>query len=768
MLAFAATVSSCLVDSASALGMLFVPDIPSKRLELRSLHVEATIKEQVCRTKSEFVFHNPTGRVLEGRFVFPIPRGASISNFALYIDGRRVEGQLMEAGKARRIYEDIVRRMKDPALLEHLGEGLFEARIYPIPPRGDRKIDITYDMVLKADSGVCVFRYPLKAPVGSGARCGELVMQMDIRSQRPIKSVYSPTHEFDVVRESDHHVRASLEKNDVLLDRDVEFVFTMDEKEFGCSILAYRPDPAKDGYFMMLITPSARPAGEEIVPKDVVFLLDVSGSMSGQKIRQARKALKFCVRSLYPKDRFDVVAFSTAVRPMARRLEEVSAATVEKACRFIDDLRAGGATNMEEALRAALDELMAAGKASDRSRMVVLITDGKPTVGETSPRRIKTDVETRGRKADAKLFCIGIGYAVNTKLLDSISGALGGFSSYFSPNASMEEKLSSFYRKISSPVLTDIRIDFGPIETYDLYPHPVPDLFAGSQIELYGRYRGSGDVALTLSGRSGKGKVKLIYDASFPAGESANDFVARIWAQRKIGYLLDQIRLHGENEEVKNEIVELAKRFSIETPYTSFLVTDDSEAAPAPPHPIFRVRAPQPPFMPGVMGFRRENRRRKMSHPEYEGTMKGAGGSAAPGASLDLASDSGARAVYTARKLAKLKRASVVESSPAETRKKVGPKTFVLREGRWTDEELLGEGKSGSRRVTRIRTYSPAYFRVAGCSEFLSRCLSLGERVIMLLPDGTVLETSPDEGEEVLDDGTISRIREAAASLERH
>ena len=333
------------LPAASATGIMIPKPVGLPNLAVKSHRVKVSISDQVAQTHVEQVFRNHTNRQLEATFVFPLPAGASVSEFAMMMNGKRVVGEVLEKDRARKIYTDIVRRMKDPGLLEYLGSNLFKASIFPIPPRGDQKIEITYNEVVTHDTGLAEYVFPLKTGGKSSTTLDDFSVSVELKSKTPIKSVYSPTHAVDVVKKGDHEAKVSFELNQATLDRDFRLLYSVSDKDFGVNLVTHRTG-GKDGYFLMMISPKAEVKENEILPKDVCFVVDTSGSMSGKKIEQARKALQYCVNSLDKRDRFNVIRFSTDVELFQETLAKVTKKNVDAAKQFVGNFAARGGGNV--------------------------------------------------------------------------------------------------------------------------------------------------------------------------------------------------------------------------------------------------------------------------------------------------------------------------------------------------------------------------------------------------------------------------------------
>ncbi len=538
-------------------------------LEVKYHHVDVKIKELAAVTYIDQEFYNPTNRRLEGYYFFPIPRGATIKRFSMFVNGKEMEAELLAANKARKIYEDIVRKQRDPALLEYQDRDLFKARIFPIEPHSTKRVKISYNQILSKDNGTIEYLYPLNTEKFSAKPLRDVAINVDVRTGDNLKNVYCTSHEADIVRKSGSHAIISFEERNTKPDTDFKVYYNTDSSRVGLSMLAYK-EKGDDGYFFLNVSPGIDLDSSEITEKDITFVLDVSGSMAGKKLKQAKRALLFCVENLNRGDRFQLIRFSTEAESLFKNLEKAKEANLNKARSYIKNLKAIGGTHIEEALELAL-----AGKArGSRPHMIIFVTDGKPTIGETNEETLIKKVRNANSER-TRIFTFGIGNDINTHLLDKITAATKAYRSYISPDEDIEIKISNFYSKVQSPVLTDIRLDFGDIKVLKTYPRDLPDLFRGSSITVLGRYRGHGRTRAVLAGKIRGKEQRFEYDVSFSNEDASNDFLPPLWAARHIGYLLDQVRLNGEDRELIDEITQLAREHGIVTPYTSYLILED-------------------------------------------------------------------------------------------------------------------------------------------------------------------------------------------------
>ena len=552
------------------------PSFRNYPLEIKSEKVMVTIAEQVAQTKIEQVFHNPFNHRLEGYFMFPVPQNISIDQFTMEINGKAVQAEMLEAEKARSIYENIVRSMRDPALLEYSRQDLFKVRIFPIEAKEDKKITIRYSELLCQEDHITEYVYPLKHEKTAGKNIGTFKLDIAIEQQEAIKLLYSPTHEIDSKRTNPFIANIGYKAENLSPDTDFKLYLHTLADEIGLSLLTYREE-GETGFFMLDISPGIQEAGNnqqgQTIAKDITFVIDISGSMEGEKMDKAKEALSYCVNNLHPKDRFSLVRFSTEAKTFREELTEANEKNIKEAMKFIKELRPVGGTNIDEGLEKAL----AFKSNKDRPYFIVFITDGKPTIGITDENDLLKKIKDNNRD-NIRIFTFGIGEEINTHLLDKITEESRAYRSYILPEEDIAMKISNFYTKISAPVLTDLYIENSKnVELFDIYPKQIPDIFKGSSLMVFGKYKGRGEAKITLSGKVNGVKKTYTRVFDFSKNKTNYDFIPPLWATRSVGYLLDQIRLHGEDKELVSEVVRLAKEYGIITPYTSYLIMEEEE-----------------------------------------------------------------------------------------------------------------------------------------------------------------------------------------------
>jgi len=669
-------------------------------LTIKYHHVDVTIQDQVAVTHVDQVFVNESDWQIEGTYVFPLPADAAISDFAMWVDGEKFEGELLDRDHARRIYEDIVRQRRDPALLEYIDRGAFRVSIFPIPPGAERRVELEYSQVLPVEGGLVRYSYPLNTERFSARPLQEVSVSVSIASPDPIKAIYSPSHNVVVDRDGEYRARAGYEERDVLPDQDFELVYTLSPEDVGLNLLSFKDGDA-DGFFLLLVAPQVEVDQSQVVAKDVLFVLDSSGSMEGEKLEQAKEALVYVLEHLNETDRFNVTDFSTGVRQYARAPQP--AEQRDDAIRWVRELTAGGGTDINRALLETL-----AGVDPERPTILIFLTDGQPTEGEVEMDRILANFAAE-TQPNVRLFAFGVGDDVNTVLLDTLAQEQRGTSGYVRPGERIDEEVSVFYARVSTPVLADIFIEVDGVQVEEMYPYPLPDLFAGTQLIIAGRYREGGPALIWLNGQVNGEPRDFMYESYFaerggdPDERGKGSFIPRLWATRKIGYLLNQIRLHGESRELVDEVVELSIRYGIVTPYTSYLVQEDADV------------------------LTREGRE-SLAARELE--------------SLAAAPEmvAGADAVTQAEEKAAIQSADRAEApmgEAAQVVRIVGDKTFVSQNGVWTDTTFDPSRMTAQ----QVGFGGERYFELLAARPDLGAYFALGERVIVVV-DGVAYEVA--------------------------
>jgi Ca-activated chloride channel family protein len=550
------------------------PAIPMSAVAKVRTSVSVRVTGRIAQVEVEEWFENRGGRLGEAVF----------SNFSLFQGDQELRGETMDADRARAIYEEIVRRKKDPALIELVGHGLIRARVFPINPGETRKITLRYTQMMDRAGDALQFQYaaggtttmrPQSPDHQPGPRRVLTDVPVSFRltadSAAAFRDPFSPTHEVRVRR--DDGILTVRPENK--LSGDFVLFLPFARETVGITVATHRP-PGEDGYFMLTLSPGE--VRGSTLPRDITAVVDISGSMSGEKLEQAKAALRQLVSTLGSRDRFRLVAFSSRVQAQSGRWSRATANNLRDARSWIDGLDANGGTNIE----GALSEAFRLESNPGRIPMVIFLTDGLPSVGEENPERL---AEMAGSdRGDTRVFAFGVGYDVNTYLLDRLSDAGRGTTQYVRPGEDVEDAVGQLVAKVRHPVLADLGLVNAPVEFVEVYPERLPDLFAGEELVVFGRYqlrRGDRTGDVVVSGRRNNREERFSARIRFPEEVAANDFIPRLWASRKIGYLSRSVRLNGANEELIEEIRETALRYGLLSEFTSYLVQEPMAVAEA-------------------------------------------------------------------------------------------------------------------------------------------------------------------------------------------
>jgi Ca-activated chloride channel family protein len=708
-----------MISGLWAQGRLIIPEHPPQfkpdDVYLKSVDAKIELRQHVAGVKLDQVFFNKSQVQLEGEYIFALGEESEIHDFNLYIDGKRAHGRLLESNEAYNTYTDIVRKLRDPALLEYAGERLFKARIFPVLPRNDRRIELSYSQILNREGNLYRFDLPIR-------QSGQAVIEsyhaeIDLFAGTALANIYSPTHTINIRRVDERHAKISFEATNLEGAKNFTLLYSLSEQEINGNALSFRPRTDRDGYFMFMASPRFEVQQIKELPKDIIFVIDISGSMEGEKIEQARDALRFCINTLRPDDRFEIIAFSSGLQSFQGQMNHAAPDAIQNARYFIDKLTSNGGTNINEALQTALKLKK---NEDTRPTSIIFLTDGLPTEGEQNISKIISNVKNL-RKDFIRTFCFGVGYDVNTFLLDQIAAESHGAAQYVKPGENIESSVSQFFAKISAPALTDIRLVFNKTGIYDIYPQRLPDIFRGQHIIVFGRYREPGSVEVELSGNEGGKKRSFTYRIELKEREQDSEFISRLWANRKVAHLMQQIRFNGENPELVESIKKLGAEFGIVTPYTSYLVTEQNiELAAA--GEILSAGG-------GDAATARFMQTQQARNSKAESDEEAVGGvmfyEAMQSAQRGVGASAGKGAVLSSRALQK-----VAESESAEdmllTVRRCADRAFNLKNSIWIEEGVDASGKVDQ----KIRFLSDEYFAMAKLDQQLKMILAQGSEVI--------------------------------------
>jgi Ca-activated chloride channel family protein len=450
-----------------------------------------------------------------------------------------------------------------------------------VPPGAERKVSLKFSQLLRKNNTLTDLFIPLSTAKYTSQPVEKLAINVAVETTAELKNVYSPTHAVNVQRPDNKHAVVKFEATNTVPTTDFRLFCDTADGPLGASLLSYRPNTSEDGFFLLLASPEVKSASDERPAKTVIFVVDRSGSMSGKKIEQAKEALKFVLNNLRQGDTFNVVAYDSTVEAFKPELQKYDDETRKAALGFVDGLYAGGSTNIDGALTSAL------GMITDTSRpnYVLFLTDGLPTAGETNEAKIVANTK-QNNKHRVRMINFGVGYDLNSRLLDRLSRENFGQSEFVRPDENIEAHVSRLYGKMSSPVMTglEVKVDVDAggdgAPTNRIYPKQAYDLFAGEQLVMVGRYKKTGGAKITITGKVGSADRKFDFPGTLieKSMDQSYAFVEKLWAMRRIGEIIDELDLKGKNDELITELVSLSTKHGILTQYTSFLADENAPA----------------------------------------------------------------------------------------------------------------------------------------------------------------------------------------------
>ncbi|MCY4401622.1 MAG: VWA domain-containing protein [Candidatus Poribacteria bacterium] len=576
--------------------MLTIPNLKQRTgvanpFKINRYHINIVVNNQLATTKIDQIFINPNDFIVDGVYIFPVPDNVTSTNLVLSIDSEPVKGELYSKRDARDIYRSSAHLSDNAAILEHLGTRAFVVEVPNIPAKSERRIQFEYSQIVDVDSDLAKYIYPLSLAKSAYGPIANLAVEMEIESDHELRTIFSPAQDITINRKDDRHVSISYEDVDVDPDDDFLCYYSVSDDNFGITLFTHRTEEDEAGYFMLQVTPKYEVKKTDIIEKDFIFVLDHSGSMQGNKIEQAKNALCHCVQNLNDGDRFNLILFNSEIISLSDRLNRReewfggerslhSAALSnqlidvkdgrEIVINYIESIEAGALTNINDALLTALADK----QDPNRPKVIVFLTDGRPTAGETNEAQILENVAEANRN-QSRIFVFGVGYDVNVRLLDKIAMDNGGSRNYVEPNENIEDAVSSLLRKINEPVLVNVELNFGGIVTKDMVPGKLPDMFRGEQFTLLGRYEESGDTVLKLRGKIGIEQHEFTKEVSFSELKTDHDFLPHLWAQRRIAELVDEAALNGSSRELDDEIERLSRKYGVQTAYTQHEAIND-------------------------------------------------------------------------------------------------------------------------------------------------------------------------------------------------
>ncbi|MEM6797961.1 MAG: VIT and VWA domain-containing protein, partial [Planctomycetota bacterium] len=559
-----------LAGDAAGAGLLIADGGFGGKLEIKEHDVRVVINNGVAVTEVEQVFVNTEDRIVEALYTFPVPKGASVSNFSMWFGCKEMFGEVVEKERARQIYESYKQTRRDPGLLEQVDYKTFEMRVFPIAARAEQRIKVTYYQELDFDHDWATYVYPLATVTRTNIdqrTTGRFALTLDVKSEAPLVEIESPSHrdDFVMVPVSETYSQASLETSEGDLARDVVLAFKTTRPRTGIDVITSKSS-GEDGYFQLTLT-----AGEELAEAergmDYVFVFDVSGSMANDgKLRFSRDSAFAFMESLSEEDRFEVMTFNVAANRLFGEMRPAREASRQSAREFLAGQRARGGTNLRPAISAAYGY-----QDADRVLNVVVLSDGM-----TEQREQRELLQLiRERPSGSRVFCVGVGNEINRPLLRQLAEDAGGLAAFLSDEDSFDRQAEAFRRKLTRPAIRQPKLTFAGAGVYDVEPAELPDLFHGSPLRVYGRYRDAAPVAVTVVGEIQGAPFEQTVEVSLPAADDSNPEIERMWASRRVDHLLAEQRTVSARNANKGRIVELCEGYSIVSPYASFIVLEN-------------------------------------------------------------------------------------------------------------------------------------------------------------------------------------------------
>jgi Ca-activated chloride channel homolog len=682
---------------------------PLTQVVRTSSAVKVRLDDGVLHYEITETFVNRGGGLAEADYIYPLPNGAAFQDLKLSINGEMIAGETMSAERARSIYEEIVRRQKDPALVEWMGYGMLHARIFPLNPGEEKRVVVRYETVARREGEalrIDYFRGTSSGPMLRPQRPRPVpilrpTMTIEPEPERLSRErvffelsyprngtygpAYSPTHDLDVTEMEERRiVRASGAGREVTL-----LIPVRRSSDASITVLSYAPS-GESGFVLLTLSPPERKV--RTTPRDVTLVLDVSGSMSGKKMEQARAAGRQVLATLSEDDRFRLIDFSTDVRTFRNEFVQATRANVRAANKYLDELEAQGSTNIS----AALDEALDVKSPTDRLPVVLFMTDGAPTVGERQPEVIAEHAaRERGR---ARIFTFGLGADVNVSLIEQLALEGRGTAQFVRPEESVEHEVSVVASRLTAPIVTDVRVVSDGVRLSKMLPASSSDIFAGQDLIVLARYTGSGEARIRFEGRTPDGPVTWSTRVSLPARDRSNPFLARLWATQRVGWLSAEKRMHGGSEEIDAEIRDLGEHYGIPTEFTSYLVLEPTVASARP------------------LGDRRE----------VKGRIGGGVSAPPPAREAQFEAAKNAASQRKATSLAAADQMMKLDGSGRESRR-IGDHVFVLDSGTWKDTRPREK-----RETVRVRAYSAAYFALVQQIPELKEVFALGDNVMVV------------------------------------
>ena len=581
----------------------FALDPATDEVQVESVHASVEIVAAVATTTLDISLSNLSSSDSEAVLFLPVPDGAAVHGFAFDGAAPSVTAELLPRERAKTAYDAIVDRIQDPALLEFAGHELVRTSLFPVPAVGTQRVRLTYSEVLRGDGNRLDYVLPRSESLSARA---PWKVEIQVRGARPVACLYSPSHELETTHRSRGRLRARTSAKSAGEPGSFRLHVLFGGDDLSASLLAC-PDAdsadAEAGWFLLLAGLAAPNDGDaQCVARDVTLVLDRSGSMSGEKLEQAQRAAVQVIGGLGAHESFRVLDYSDGVRSLSHHSLSADLIHKREAQQYLKAMVAHGGTNLHDALLEALR----ADPRRDSLPIVLFLTDGLATVGQTSESAIREMVEAYNVH-QKRVFTLGVGHDVNVPLLDRVASTTRATSTYVLPGEDVELKTAEVFERLHGPVLADLELRVvdehgrtAPHGVQDVLPAPLPDLFEGDRLVLLGRYTGPGPLRFRLSGRHDGRPRTFAFDFDGPRASTRNTFVPRLWASRRIAELVDRIRTATADvassnrpqpahpvdpmqdpylRELAQVVLALSTRFGVLSEYTAFLAREGTDLA---------------------------------------------------------------------------------------------------------------------------------------------------------------------------------------------
>lgn len=566
---------------------------PDRRGDVQIVRVDVAIDivETTATTTIEMHLENATSQRQEAELMIPVPDGAVVRGFAYDGPSGQVTAEVLPRAEARRIYESLVSRIRDPALVEFIGYNLIRSSVFPIEARGKQKVRLTYEHLVNVDGHRVDYILPRTESLQYAVPWS---VTAKIRAERPISTVYSASHKLEMERIGQREVSLKIAADAGREPGPFRLSYLLQEDGVTASIFAYPDKKVGGGYFLLLAGLPAKATDDpnvRAIQREVTLVIDRSGSMRNEKIQQVKEAALQVVAGLRPGEAFNILLYSNTVEWFSSKPVVKSRATEDAARKYIEGITATGGTNLHDALHAALQQEPMEGMLP----IVLFLTDGLPTVGQTSEAIIR-ELAAKSNPHRRRVFTFGVGFDVNAPLLEKIASESRGRAEFVLPQEDVEAKVGAVFAQLTGPVLAEPELRI--IDTHgaaaigrtrDILPEKLPDLFEGDRLILLGQYVGEEPVVFEVTGCYFGKRRTFKSTLDFTKATEKNGFVPRLWASRKIAELIDAVRQAGADpaasvqdpkiRELVDEIVRLSTEFGILTEYTAFLAREGTDLA---------------------------------------------------------------------------------------------------------------------------------------------------------------------------------------------